>query len=207
MQGTCVRNTAWIEHKSYHLKAKKIVITGGPCVGKTSLIEALKAKGYACFPEVIREFTMEETEGQDREQLQSNPIVFAKDSLGFNQRLIDGRSQQYHEAEKLDVPFVFFDRGLPDVLAYMDYFNQPYGEDFTSVCEELSYDKVFILPPWKEIFALNEIRFESYEELESLHEYLNERYAAFGKTPVEVPKLPVDLRIEFILQQLEAAFE
>lgn len=193
--------------KSKHLKTKKIVITGGPCVGKTSLVEGLTAKGYTCFPEVIREFTVEETEAQDQETLQSNPIVFARDSLLFNRRLIEGRSQQYFESQKLQTNYAFFDRGLPDVLAYMDYFDQSYGEEFLSVCRELSYDAVFILPPWKEIFALNEIRFESYEELEHLHEHLIERYSFFGNVPVVVPKLPVNHRIQFILDHLKTTFE
>lgn len=183
------------------------MITGGPCVGKTSLIEGLTAKGYTCFPEVIREFTIEETEDQDRETLQSNPIVFAKDSLLFNQRLIEGRSRQYLESQKLQTQYAFFDRGLPDVLAYMDYFNQAYGDDFLKVCRDYSYDAVFILPPWKEIFALNEIRFESYEELEQLHEHLIDRYTYFGNVPTVVPKLPVNHRIQFILQHLEDFFE
>ena len=165
------------------------------------------AKGYTCFPEVIREFTIEETEDQDRETLESNPIVFAKDSLLFNQRLIDGRSQQYIESQQLEKEYAFFDRGLPDVLAYMDYFDQSYGDDFVNVCKEMSYDAVFILPPWKEIFALNEIRFETFEESEHLHDHLIERYSYFGNVPVEVPKLPVTHRIQFILEHLENNFE
>lgn len=164
-------------------------------------------KGYTCFPEVIREFTIEETEDKDRETLESNPIVFAKDSLLFNQRLIEGRSKQYFESQKLDTQYAFFDRGLPDVLAYMDYFDQSYGEEFLKICRDLAYDAVFILPPWKEIFALNEIRFESYEELEHLHEHLFERYSFFGNAPVVVPKLPVNHRMQFILNHLKNTFE
>ena len=34
---------------------KRIIITGGPCSGKTSIIEALKEREYYCFNEVSRE--------------------------------------------------------------------------------------------------------------------------------------------------------
>jgi len=189
------------------LKAKKIVITGGPCVGKTSLIESLKALEYTCFPEVIREFTLEETENKDLDALVSNPIVFAEDSLLFNQKLIDGRSRQFKEADAVKTDYAFFDRGLPDVLAYMDYFDQEVNADFNKVCKDLPYDKVFILPPWKEIFALNEIRFESFEELEQLHEHLIKRYTYFGNPPVIVPREPVVDRVQFILNNLKETFE
>jgi len=192
---------------SKHLKTKRIVITGGPSVGKTSLIEHLKLMDYICFPEVIREFTIEETENKITENLQSNPIVFADDSLQFNKRLIAGRSQQYEESQQLEGDYIFFDRGLPDVLAYMDFFNQTYDQSFTKVCQEMAYDMVFILPPWETIFAIDGERYETYEELVQLHECLMERYAHFGNTPIVVPKATVEKRVQFILNKLAEAFE
>ncbi|MEL6810364.1 MAG: ATP-binding protein [Bacteroidota bacterium] len=189
------------------MKTKKIVITGGPAVGKTSLIQALEAKDYFCFPEVIREFTLEETENKQPEALKSNPIVFADDSLLFNQRLIQGRSQQFLEAEKLEQDYVFFDRGLPDVLAYMDLFDQTYGEDFIHVCKELVYDKIFILPPWKEIFSTDEGRFETYEEGIDLYKHLTHRYSALGYQPIVVPIGTISERLDFIFNCLSKTFD
>jgi len=189
------------------LKTKRIVITGGPSVGKTSLIESLKSLDYVCFPEVIREFTIEETENKTTENLKSNPIVFADDSLLFNQRLIAGRSKQYKESQQLNSNYIFFDRGLPDVLAYMDFFDQTYDATFTKVCEEMPYDMVFILPPWETIFALDGERYESYEELIQLNEFLTERYTHFGNVPLVVPKDSVDQRVQFILNKLAEEFE
>lgn len=190
-----------------HLKTKRIVITGGPSVGKTSLIEYLESLGYVCFPEVIREFTMEETENKTTEHLKSNPIVFADDSMRFNRRLIAGRSKQYQDSLLLKERYIFFDRGLPDVLAYMDYFDQSYDATFTKVCEEMPYDMVFILPPWETIFAKDGERYESFEELLQLTDCLTERYTHFGNVPIVVPKATVAKRVEFILDQLAEKFE
>jgi predicted ATPase len=189
------------------LKTKRIVITGGPSVGKTSLVEHLKSMEYICFPEVIREFTIEETENKNAENLKSNPIVFADDSLLFNQRLIAGRSKQYQESKLLNTDYIFFDRGLPDVLAYMDFFDQSYDATFTKACEDMAYDMVFILPPWESIFALDGERYESYEELIQLNECLTERYTHFGNIPIVVPKASVSQRVQFILNKLAEAFE
>ncbi|MEM7087814.1 MAG: ATP-binding protein [Bacteroidota bacterium] len=189
------------------MKTKRIVITGGPSVGKTSLIESLKSLDYICFPEVIREFTIEETENKAAENLTSNPIVFADDSLLFNKRLMAGRSKQYQESKLLDTNYIFFDRGLPDVLAYMDFFDQSYDTSFTEACEAMTYDMVFILPPWETIFALDGERYESYEELVQLNECLVERYTHFGNVPIEVPKATIAERVQFILNKLAEAFE
>lgn len=163
--------------------------------------------GYVCFPEVIREFTIEETENKSAENLKSNPIVFADDSVLFNQRLIAGRSKQYKESQLLETNYIFFDRGLPDVLAYMDFFDQSYDGDFIKACEDMTYDLVFILPPWETIFAVDGERYESYEELVQLNECLTERYAHFGNTPIVVPKASVAKRVQFILNKLAEEFE
>jgi len=184
------------------LKAKKIVITGGPSVGKTSLIKSLEALDYLCFPEVIREFTSEESKNKNSESLTSNPIVFADDSMAFNKLLIEGRSQQYLTAEKMVGKLAFFDRGLPDVLAYMDLFEQTYGDDFIQACASKPYDKVFILPPWKEIYSNDEGRFETYEEGEHLYQHLTNRYLAFGYDPVVVPTGSITERLDFIFNCL-----
>ncbi|MDC8003794.1 ATP-binding protein [Aureisphaera galaxeae] len=184
------------------MNTKRIVITGGPATGKTSLIDALVAMGYECYPEIIREFTAEEVENKSEEDIQSNPIVFADDSLLFNKKLLHGRQQQFEASLASNGNYIFFDRGVGDVLAYMDFFDQEYSTHFTDICKEVAYDAVFILPPWKEIFGVDEGRFEDFEEAIKLYDHLRESYSHFGHDPITVPKDTVPNRIEFILSQL-----
>lgn len=189
--------------KLKRLIPKRIVITGAPGTGKTSLVDLLQETGYYCFPEIIREFTSEEIKNGDPATFSSNPIVFANDSLDFNRRLIEGRVSQYLQSGQLGKEIVFFDRGLPDVLAYMDFFDQDYGEEFTNTISEHKYDQVFILPPWLDIYKGDDGRYESFEEAEHLHRHLYDTYEAFGYDPVIVPKGPVSNRLEFLLNQLK----
>lgn len=184
------------------LKTKRIVITGGPATGKTALIEHLKVMGYECYPEIIREFTMEEVENKSDEEILSNPIVFADDSLQFNKRLLHGRQAQFEASLISDENYIFFDRGVADVLAYMDFFDQEYDSYFTDACNSIPYDAVFILPPWKEIFGTDEGRFENFEEAIRLHDHLEERYTYFGHNPITVPKDTIENRINFIFSKL-----
>ncbi|NQX77444.1 ATP-binding protein [Gilvibacter sp.] len=183
-------------------KEHRIVITGAPGTGKTAVIDALMQKGYQVFPEVIREFTAEETATQDSPQIATNPIVFAKDSDGFNRRLLLGRQQQFFAGAALEKYPVFYDRGLPDVLAYMDYFNQEYGAEFEAYCTDHKYDQVFIMPPWEAIFHADGGRFETFEQAVDLHESLDLRYKYFGYELLEVPRLSIDERVHFILNEL-----
>lgn len=185
------------------MNTKRIVITGGPCVGKTSLVDALASIGYTCFPEIIREFTAQEAGKKSQEELQSNPIVFADDSLSFNKLLLQGRLEQYRKAAETKDTYVFMDRGLPDVLAYMDFFDQPYEDSFANLCRRHPYDHVFMLPPWEEIYALDGGRFETFKEALQIHDHLVERYTHFGHTITLVPKDTITARMEFILEQLK----
>lgn len=189
--------------KLKRLIPKRIVITGAPGTGKTSLIDMLRDQGYHCFPEIIREFTSEEIKNGDPSTFTSNPIVFASDSRAFNRRLITGRVAQFSEASEIKAPIVFFDRGLPDVLAYMDFFEQRYENDFTDVVSKHLYDQVFILPPWYDIYKGDEGRYESFEEAEQLHKHLNETYKAFNYNPVIIPKGSVEERFSFLLNSTE----
>lgn len=180
----------------------KVVITGGPCVGKTALINHLNSLEFLCFPEVIREFTLAETKQKEGIPLQSNPIVFAEDALGFNSMLIKQRTAQYNMSLTKEDPVAFFDRGLPDVIAYMDFFNQKVPDHFNTACKDHIYDHVFILPPWKDIYIQDEGRFETFEEAIHIHDALVTRYSKFEYTPVSVPKDSIVNRVAFILKHL-----
>lgn len=184
------------------MKTKKIVISGSAGTGKTSVINALNTKGYYCFEEVIRSLTSEITKEVDMVNQISNPIVFAKDPLDFNIRLLKGRINQFQQGSLLDETLCFFDRGIPDVLAYMDFFNQKYDALFTDACNEHVYTSVFILPPWKAIYKTDSGRFESFDEVLKIHDHLETTYKKFGYNVMEVPFGTVAERTDFILNNI-----
>ena len=185
------------------MNPKRIVITGGPGTGKTAVIDALEKKGYFCYQEIIREMTLEaKKEGKEKIQV-VNPLLFVDDPMEFNKKILEGRLQQYKQASNLSEAIVFFDRGLPDVLAYMDYFAQKYGEDFAQVCKEHRYDTVFLLPPWEEIYVSDNERLETYEQAVQIHEHLEKTYSNYKYINVIVPKGTIDQRLQFIEEYLK----
>ena len=101
------------------MKTQKIALIGGPSSGKTTLINALKSDGYYCMEEISRQITLEAQEkGIDQ--------LFLEDPLLFSQHLLLGRQKQFIEADSINQDLVFFDRGLPDVVAYLDYLGSSY---------------------------------------------------------------------------------
>src|SRR5690606_26813955 len=104
--------------------------------------------------------------------------------------------------EAMKETLVFFDRGIPDVLAYMDFFGQAYGSEFRRACEGNRYDRVFLLHPWEEIYISDNERLESFDEAVQIHDYLLSAYRNFGYKPISVPEGPVADRAAHIIKEL-----
>ncbi len=184
------------------MKSKKIVITGGPGTGKTSVINGLEKAGYTCFHEVIRDITLEAKNSGDIQSFDTNPIALVSDSESFNKKLLNGRIDHYKASLYIDKEVVFFDRGIPDVLAYMDYFNQEYGNDYVNATKENIYDTIFLLPMWEQIYTTDNERFESYEEGVAIEKHLIANYTQCGYKINTIPKDTIENRIAFILEEL-----
>lgn len=181
---------------------KKVVITGGPGTGKTSLVQYLEEEGHMCYPEIIRTMTEAAKLASNTEDFTTNPLAFVDDPMAFNRRLLEGRRAQFLKSEADPHELIFFDRGIPDVLAYMDYFKQGYSEDYEAACKEMRYDAVILLPPWKAIYRSDGERFESFQEAEEIHEHLLNTYQRFGYKPVLIPTGPVPDRVAHLLTRL-----
>ncbi len=186
------------------MDAKKIVLTGGPSTGKTSVIQYLEKMGYFCFHEVIRLMTQEKREKEVDSVFKTNPIVSVSDPQEFNQRILEARITQYTSANQINESVIFFDRGIPDVLGYMNCFDQKYSKTFEKACTDHTYDLVFLMPPWQEIHVSDNERFESYEEALLINDCLLNSYTHFGYGVKIVPKDTVINRAEFILDSINS---
>jgi hypothetical protein len=172
-----------------------VVLIGGPGTGKTTLIEELLAQGYCCYPEISRQVTLEARK-QGIEQL------FLEKPLLFSELLLEGRINQYKNAVEEPHEWVFIDRGIPDVLAYMHYIGDSYPTHFDAACKEHVYTKIFMLPPWEAIYESDEARYENFEQATLIAQHLTETYAHYGYQLIEVPKATPADRVAFILQSL-----
>ncbi|WP_115463139.1 AAA family ATPase [Winogradskyella aurantiaca] len=174
---------------------KRVVITGGPSTGKTTLINSLKEKGFLCFDEISRQVTLEARQ-EGIEQL------FLKDPLLFSKKLLEGRTEQFLRSYSIDESVVFYDRGIPDVLAYMDYIGDTYPQEFIDQCQNHRYDSVIILNPWKRIYSRDGERYETFEQALQIHRHLVDTYKHYGYALTELPEDSVNNRIQILLDSL-----
>ena len=177
------------------MKTQKIALIGGPSTGKTTLINALKSNGYYCMEEISRQITLDAQEkGIDQ--------LFLEDPLLFSKQLLLGRQTQFLESDSINDKLVFFDRGLPDVVAYLDYLKSSYPESFKEICREHTYDMIFILKPWKAIYKQDNERYETFEQALVIHDFLVNLYKEFGYSIIDTPFGTVQERINFIINHL-----
>lgn len=174
------------------MSAKKIVITGGPGTGKTTIIKELLNRDYSCLEEISRQVTLEaQQKGIDQ--------LFLTEPLLFSDMLLNGRKKQFDESLKKEIDWIFFDRGIPDVVAYMDYLGTSYPKRFNDACIDHKYDHVFILAPWQEIYISDNERYENYEQAVEIHHHLIAAYARYGYALHDVPFGDVKHRADYIV--------
>lgn len=179
------------------MNSKRIVITGGPGTGKSTLIKLLEKRGYPCLHEVSREVILQARKEGHEQLFLKNPIL-------FSEKLIEGRMKQFNQITEFHQQYIFYDRGMPDVIAYLNYIDSAFPKEMHQACESFCYDLVFTLPPWKEIYTTDNERYESFSEAEKIHSHLENTYKSYNYTPIEVPKLPVEQRLSFILEKVKS---
>ena len=128
--------------------------------------------------------------------------LFLEKPLLFSELLLEGRKKQFESATNEPHEVVFIDRGIPDVLAYMHYIGDSYPSTFDNACKEHKYAKIFILPPWEEIYISDDARYENFEQAKLINSHLIETYHNYGYELIEVPKDTMDNRILFILEEI-----
>ncbi|TKS56085.1 AAA family ATPase [Mesohalobacter halotolerans] len=173
----------------------KILFMGAPSTGKTSLINALKGKGFVCYEEISRQVTQEaRDEGIEH--------LFLEQPLLFSEKLLEGRIRQFLSANSVEQSPVFIDRGLPDITAYLDMIKKPYPERFNNANQEYRYDIVFWFPFWEDIYTADEERYENLNLAKTIEKYLLKSYKMYNYDLIEMPKSSLEERLNFLLSYL-----
>jgi predicted ATPase len=170
------------------------VLTGGPGSGKTTLIEALRSAGPATLPEAGR--------GIIRDQSAiGGPALPWHDPAQFAELMLSWELRSYRAALEQDGP-VFFDRGVPDPLGYLRLTGLPVPDHVRHAAERFRYaGRVFIAPPWPEIFRQDSERKQTLEEAERTFHAMTNTYTGLGYELVPLPLAPIAARLRFVFAE------
>ena len=175
---------------------RKIVITGGPGTGKSTVIEELIKRNFTCMAEISREVTLNARKNGSEQLFLTKPLL-------FSELLLEGRVNQYIESEKKNEELVFFDRGIPDVHAYMNYISIDYPSTYIHKSNFYRYNYIFLMPPWEEIYISDNERYENFEQALAIHNHLERTYKELNYNIIEVPIGTIEARTNFILNCLK----
>lgn len=173
------------------------VVTGGPGSGKSTLLSALEASGRLCLPEAGRAIIQAQVAIGGSALPWADPVAFAELMLSWEIR-------SYHEADAAG-RIAFFDRGVPDVAGYLRLTGLPVPAHVEKAVAIYRYNrKVFIAPPWPDIFTQDRERKQDFTEAVRTYEALAATYSAAGYELIELPRVPVEDRAAFVLQTVAA---
>ena len=175
---------------------KKIhIITGGPGFGKTTLIKELEKEGFNGSEELSRQFIQEQINSGGK-------LLPWVDRLGYSEVMLERGIKQYEETPNNEL--WFFDRGIPDLIAYIIKDNLKVTEGYYEAARKYRYNQiVFLTPPWEEIYKNDPERKETFEGAEKIHDQIKRIYLSLRYICLDIPKKPVKERVKFILDNIK----
>lgn len=172
-------------------KSNWYVITGGPSSGKTTVLKELGKAGYTIYPEAARVLINKEiVKGKTLKEIRRNEAEFQRKVLK-----IKIETEKTAPKDKI----VFFDRAIPDSIAYYQICGLD-PKEIIKLCREKRYGKIFLLEqiPFKKDYA----RTENLQIAEKLNKLLKKCYKKLGYKIINVPAVSVKKRVKIILAEI-----
>lgn len=176
-----------------------VVITSGPGSGKTTLIDALEAAGFARTIEAGRAIIQAEVAA-------GGTALPWGDREAFAERMLEWEMRSHAEAVARAAAHVgpfFFDRGVPDVIGYRRLVGLPVPAALEAAARRHRYHRrVFLAPPWPDIFHGDAERKQDFAEAVRTCEAMRAVYGEYGYEVVDLPRATVAERVAFVLAKV-----
>lgn len=170
-----------------------VLVTGCSGGGKSTLIDALAARGFGTVPEPGRRIVAEELKTEGR----ALPWV---DMQAFAQRAVDVARDDLRAAQSTQGP-VFFDRGLIDAAVALQFSGGPSVKEVLGEMRPYA-QRVFVAPPWPEIYKSDDERRHTFEAAEEEYQRIAKILPMLGYEIFTLPKISVPDRAEMVITNL-----
>jgi predicted ATPase len=172
-----------------------VVISGCSGGGKSTLLMELARRGHPVVDEPGRRIVKEELESKGSALPWVNGVAFAR-------RAVDLALADRAAANRLS-GWVFFDRGLVDAAAALRHLT---GEPALPTLGEAHryHKRVFIAPPWPDIYVEDPERRHGFDDAVAEYERLVEVYPSLGYDVVMLPKAETAERADFVMRTLKS---
>lgn len=173
------------------------IITGGPGVGKTTLLNELAKAGHKIVPEVARQIIKEQIANDGEGLPWKNKSLYIDLMLRASVDSYKSVLAENHSA------ICFFDRGILDAFCYSEMVGFGISTEMNQMEKICKYNrKAFILPPWLEIYHTDNERKQTWKEAVFTFQKMKETYLKYGYKTIEVPKDTIENRKNFMLENI-----
>lgn len=170
---------------------KRIIITGAPGTGKSTLIQALAAQGFSIVEEPARDIIAEQ-------RLIGGDGLWEKNTASFLSLLLSRSIERFTQTAG---DLTLYDRGIPDCIAYAELAGSPMPSAHQAASIFRYHPEVFIAPPWAAIYTTDDERTMSFRAVCSFYEHLVSAYAGHGYELIELPCATVAERMNFVCER------
>lgn len=174
-----------------------VVISGCSGGGKSSLLHEMSRRGFPVFPEPGRQIVKEEL-------FIGGGALPWLDLPAFLRRAFD-RAVYFFNAARPGPRPVLFDRSTLDCICALEVAGSPIPDHWWRAVEKYRYHRrIFLAPPWREIFVNDPERRHDFGAATREFEALTSFLPRAGYGVVEIPKGKVAERADFLEAQLLA---
>lgn len=165
---------------------KKIIFTGGPCVGKTTTINLLKTDGVHVIDEVPRDVIESEQKLKSANPLHDAVLPWVDGKFDDFQKLVIAEQLLRENNAPKDSKMVLLDRSLVDILGYCKVSGKNPPSELLNHIKNAKYDKVFFLERLNS-YATDAERKEDAVFAGKIHNAVLEVYRELGLPIIIVP--------------------
>ncbi|MBI2043560.1 AAA family ATPase [Candidatus Pacearchaeota archaeon] len=192
-----LRETEWSEKNKKNIKMQTniFVISGGPGVGKTTIVNELGKLKYNIIPEAARVVAESDKRFIGKSIKEINRQIFQDEVLKHQIKLQDDFLLKNNDIG-------FSDRGFGDSLAYYKINRLKFPKKHFDYVRSFRYKGIFILEPLR-FYKTDGLRVETKKEQQEIHDEISRAYENLGYYLIKIPQMPIEERIAFILKNIE----
>lgn len=180
---------------SVHASDRIIGLTGGPGVGKSSVIEVLQKQGVQVIPETFTTLFNQAAAENKLDAFFADPVKLRYNLMNHQIKMEDARDKSK--------PAIVDETAL-GILFFGNLWNVAMPQDLYDTAENRRYDMIFMFDPLpKQFYKQTEVRRETPEESRKTHDFLKKKYKETGLITADVPFGTPEWRAEFIMNSIK----
>ena len=176
------------------INSRWYIIAGGPCSGKTTVLEELQRNGFQVLRETAEELLKTAVNsGKTVEEVRKDPISWQQKVAWEDFSIMQNIAKEKH---------VFADTSMLETYAFARRAGMDFGTNLQQFLRMFRFRKVFFLEPL-ELYETTLVRREDQRTALALSREILAIYREFDYDPIILPPISIQKRVALILENMD----